>query len=74
MKNLYLKKIALIILSTVFLSSCSSDDSPQEEDTPDFAMTFKLNGELYELNNPFGTNEFSNTNIFLNKIISFSVY
>ena len=64
MKNLFFKKTTLIILSIFLFASCSSDDSTSEEDTPDFAMTFKLNGELYELNNPFGTNEFSNTNIF----------
>jgi len=51
-----------ILLSMV---SCSSDDNDDANDPgSDFAMTFKMNGELYQYNNPFGTNEASTTTIF----------
>ncbi|MAX69477.1 MAG: hypothetical protein CMC76_00010 [Flavobacteriaceae bacterium] len=66
MKKIILKKITLLLLGIFFFSSCSSDsdnDEPENQ-TPEYAMTFKLNGELFEINNPYGTNEFSPTNVF----------
>ncbi|WP_111685530.1 hypothetical protein [Winogradskyella tangerina] len=64
MKLTYLKKPLLLIFGFLLVLSCSSDDSDPPQNTPDFAMTFRLNGEYYEVNNPFGDNKFSNTNIF----------
>lgn len=61
-----LKKATLFILVLSLFVSCSSDDDDggSGTPTPEFAMTFKIDGELFELNNPFGTNEYSQTNIF----------
>ncbi|MEM6686213.1 MAG: hypothetical protein AAF617_10550 [Bacteroidota bacterium] len=65
-KKLLIK--GLLVLS-VFISmvSCSSDDNgdtPPEDQGSNFAMTFRMNGELFEFNNPFGTNAASDTTIF----------
>ena len=46
------------------LFSCSSNNDNIESETLDFAMTAMINGELFEANNPFGDNKFSETNIF----------
>lgn len=54
-----MKKLKLLLsfftIVVFTLTSCSSDDS--SENSSQFAMTAKINGVLYELNNPFGTNE-----------------
>ncbi len=55
--------IAAIAISSL-LFSCSSDDGPSESSNPTFAMTAKLNGTVFEANNPFGNNEFSGTNLW----------
>lgn len=55
----------LIVSMLLTMVSCSSDDSDDANDSgSDFAMTFKMNGVLYQYNNPFGTNEASTTTIF----------
>lgn len=63
-----MKKISILLLAfSATLFSCSSDDdsnNPGGSDDPDFAMTAKLNGTTFQANNPFGGNEFSNTNIW----------
>lgn len=65
MNQSILKKATLLIIVLSLFVSCSSDDDGDSGmDTPEFAMTFKINGELFEINNPFGTNEYSQTNIF----------
>jgi hypothetical protein len=53
---------ALLIFLMLVLNSCSSDDNNNSE-TPDdnnptskFAMTAKVDGELWEVNNPFNSN------------------
>ncbi len=62
MKNFY----ALIIAFSLTLFSCSSDsdNSNNDTDNPEFAMTAKLNGVVFQANNPFGNNEFSSTNVW----------
>jgi hypothetical protein len=60
-----MKKIKTLLLVLPFvLFSCSSDDSPNEESIPEFAMTASINGSDFKANTPFGNNMFSNTNIF----------
>jgi hypothetical protein len=62
-----MKKIIFVLSMSLALFSCSSDDDnttvniPQN---PGYAMTAKLNGVLFQTNNPFGNNEFSSTNIW----------
>lgn len=59
-----MKKISILFLAlSLTLFSCSSDSSSSEEES-EFAMTAKINGATFEANNPFGTNEFSSTNIW----------
>ncbi|HEY0046692.1 MAG TPA: DUF6252 family protein [Flavobacterium sp.] len=59
-----LSTFSLLALST-FLFSCSSSDSDNNnEETPNFAMTAKINNVVFEANNPFGGNDFSTTNIW----------
>jgi len=61
-----MKKHFLLVLTLLLIvSSCSSDDdaTPQIENST-FAMTAKINDVSFLANNPFGTNEFSITNIF----------
>ncbi len=58
-----MKKIPFLFLAlSLTLFSCSSDSSSSED--PAFAMTAKINGVTFEANNPFGTNEYSTTNIW----------
>lgn len=58
-----MKKISFLVLTlSLALSSCSSSDSSSSDSS--FAMTAKINGVTFEANNPFGTNEFSTTNIW----------
>lgn len=62
-----MKKVALLLVFsfTILFSSCSSDDSsPNQDPTPQFAMTAKINGISFEANNPFGNNKYSSTNIW----------
>ena len=61
-----MKKIFILVLA-LNLFSCSSDnDNPNDPDpvNSEFAMTAKINGTIFQANNPFGTNEFSGTNIW----------
>ncbi|HEY0092169.1 MAG TPA: hypothetical protein VGB43_06750 [Flavobacterium sp.] len=64
MKNIFILVFAL----SATLFSCSSDDddniTPNPPADPEFAMTAKLNGTVFEANNPYGTNAFSPTNIY----------
>jgi len=46
---------SLFIMLTIF-SGCSNDDTDQGN-SKEFPMTAKINGILYEMTNPFGTNE-----------------
>lgn len=56
MKNYtYLFFFLFLVLST--LTSCSSSDSIDQEEDSKFPMTAKVNGELFQMTNPFGTNE-----------------
>ena len=57
MKNLKTLLILTLILTNL---SCSSDDTTTDE-ISEYAMTAKINGELYKMNNPFGTNEASSS-------------
>ena len=66
-----MKKISILALTlSLALASCSSsdDDTPPvvviPEPTPEYAMTAKVSGVTFEANNPFGNNEFSDTNIY----------
>lgn len=56
------KSIILILTLTLTLFSCSSDDDGAIGS--EFAMTAKINGDIFKANNPFGTNDFSSTNIY----------
>ncbi|WP_281232104.1 DUF6252 family protein [Flavobacterium gelatinilyticum] len=52
---------ALLLFLVVILNSCSSDDNNTEtpdDSTPvsEFAMTAKVDGTLWEVNNPFNSN------------------
>lgn len=59
-----MKKISILLLTlSLVFSSCSSSDDNGGGDSS-FAMTARINGEVFEANNPFGTNEFSETNIW----------
>jgi hypothetical protein len=59
-----MKKFSLLFLAlSLTLVSCSSDSNSSSDDS-EFAMTAKINGITFEANNPFGTNEFSTTNIW----------
>ncbi|MFN7675826.1 DUF6252 family protein [Flavobacterium sp.] len=58
-----MKKISILFLALSFaVTSCSSSDN--SSDVPQFAMTAKINGSTFEANNPFGTNLFSDSNIW----------
>ncbi len=61
-----MKKSILALALSFALFSCSSDDSSSDNSSnnPDYAMTAKINGTTFQANNPFGTNEFSDTNIW----------
>ncbi len=63
-----MKKLSILglALSLTFFS-CSSDDGGSNTDNPSnsgYAMTAKINGTVFQANNPFGTNAFSSTNIW----------
>lgn len=60
-----------LLSSVVFLSlfSCSPSDpdnetDPETDTDSEFAMTAKINGEVFQANNPYGTNEFSSSTIW----------
>ena len=57
------KYFTLIVTLTLIIFSCSSSDDGDSSGS-EYAMTAKLNGVTFQANNPFGTNEFSNTNIW----------
>jgi hypothetical protein len=65
-----MKKISIFILTlslTLFSCSSSDDDTSPDNGTSEnskFAMTAKINGVIFEANNPFGNNAFSSTNIW----------
>lgn len=62
-----MKKISVLLLAlSLSLFSCSSDDDVPGNDPviPDFAMTAKINGTVFQANNPFGTNLVSDGNIW----------
>lgn len=46
------------------LFSCSSSDSDDNTEIPQFAMTAKINGATFQANNPYGTNELSGTTLY----------
>lgn len=60
--------ILALALSLTMLSCSSSDDGDTvgtvPEGAPLYAMTAKINGTVFEANNPFGGNTFSDTNIW----------
>jgi len=58
--------MTLLFVVTLTVLSCSSDDENNNNppETSEFAMTAKINDVTFEANNPFGTNEFSATNIW----------
>jgi len=61
-----MKKFFILIPAVLLcLFSCSTSDSDSDSETdseidPEFAMTAKINGDVFQANNPFGNNEFSN--------------
>lgn len=60
-----MKKISILLLTfSLVFTSCSSDSSSSDDDSSAYAMTAKINGATFEANNPFGTNLFSDTNIW----------
>jgi len=60
-----MKKITLLAAFAAFtLFSCSSSDGENNQENPEFAMTAKINGNVFEANNPLGTNLFSDTTVF----------
>lgn len=60
-----MKKIFILVLSlTLTLFSCTSSDDDSSPENPEYAMTANLNGVTFQANNPFGTNEFSSSNIW----------
>ena len=56
-------QIISIILLVPIVFGCKKDEIEIEPESA-FAMTAKINGELYELNNTFGINEASTTTIY----------
>ncbi len=56
--------ILIIVFSSIACKREQSTDDSNENNPPEFAMTAKINGNVFQANNPFGTNEFSSTNIF----------
>lgn len=58
------KNIILILFFSLALFSCSSSSDDDTSDNSKYAMTAKINGIAFEANNPFGTNELSNTTIW----------
>jgi hypothetical protein len=59
-----MKKLTLLLFS-VFLFSCSSDESSSDDNqAPAYAMTASINGVDFRANNPYGTNMYSSTNIW----------
>ncbi len=53
----FITKLFTLFIVLILFSACSTDSDEQS----DYAMTFKINGELFEVNNPFGTNEATGT-------------
>ena len=65
MKQLFLIPTLLIFALSLF--SCSETDETDETEKSiisEFAMTAIINGDSFEANNPFGNNEFSDTNVY----------
>lgn len=62
MKKLF---ISISFLSLALFSCSSENNDVTTPEQPKFAMTAKINGETFEANNPFGTNMFSSTNIWI---------
>ena len=58
-----MKKTLLLLALTIISLSCSSDDG-NSEDIPQFAMTAKINGNIFQANNPFGNNNYSTINLW----------
>lgn len=59
------KFLILIPAAFLFLISCSPSNSEDDnEQDPEFAMTAKINGEMFQANTPFGDNEFSSYTIW----------
>ncbi|ESU29660.1 hypothetical protein FLJC2902T_01330 [Flavobacterium limnosediminis JC2902] len=61
-----MKKLSLLLFSSLLFVSCSSDDSSSDDNnqTPAYAMTASIDGADFRANNPFGNNMFSSTNIW----------
>lgn len=60
-----MKKITILVFAlSLAMFSCSSDSDSSSEKDPEFAMTAKINGVTFQANNPFGTNDFSGTNLW----------
>lgn len=61
-----MKKLSILVLALSFgLFSCTSNDTNDSNPpVPEFAMTAKINGVVFQANNPFGTNTVSTTNIW----------
>jgi uncharacterized protein DUF6252 len=64
-----MKKISILVLTlslTLFACSSSDDDNPVVNNpvTTGYAMTAKINGVIFQANNPYGNNQFSSTNIY----------
>ncbi len=53
-----------LIIINLFFFSCSSNDDDNDTMSSNYAMTAKINGEQFEANTPFGTNEFSSFTIW----------
>ncbi|MBE0393576.1 hypothetical protein [Flavobacterium sp. PL002] len=60
-----MKKITcLLLILPLLLLSCSNNDSTTDDSTPQFAMTATINGKSFQANNPFGGNQYSETNLW----------
>ena len=58
-----MKKLFLLLFC-ISMVSCSSDDNETNEPSNSYPMTFKMNGELYEVYSPLGDNMASGTTIW----------
>lgn len=60
-----MKKITnFLLILPILLLSCSKDDNSTDNPTPQYAMTATINGQPFKANNPFGGNQYSETNIW----------